>query len=296
MSMSASDHCLRGSCACGSIQYQVKGVTAETPVVDCHCPQCRKHHVSAFSSYLATTKDSIAIEGNLLVSVQDSCGELGKVERLFCKQCYTKVATRSFGDNNGKMLLCLGSIDDESIPKSLNEVWKKDRTKWQQISAAKWPNALPRMTRHGLPAPLQVTGSCACGDCAYEIPFEAPMELQHCYCKLCRQLSGSAFQTWVPVYQENFVWTRKEPALVRTTSHGRRHICTKCGGVLTIVYDSDPDCVWPAAGGFDDATLPNDEVTVGQYLDRVIHICCIWKQPWYQLPKDGMKRIDYVGE
>jgi len=145
-----------------------------------------------------------------------------------------------------------------------------------------------------LPDPLQVTGSCACGDCSYAIPFEPPMELQHCYCKVCRHLSGSAFQTWVPVYHENFVWTRNEPALVRTTEHGQRHVCTKCGGVLTIVYDSDPDFVWPAAGGFDDSTLPKEESTVSEYLDRVVHICCIWKQPWYELPNDGLKRIDYA--
>lgn len=296
MSMPSSDHMITGSCACGSIQFQVQGVTTETSVVDCHCPECRQHHVSAFSTYLVAPEDSVTIEGDSMTSVKDNCGELGEVDRLFCKECYSKVATKQVsGENDKKLMVCLGSLDDDSIPDSLNESWKKDRTEWQQNSAAKWPKALPRMTRHGLPTPLSVTGSCACGDCAYEIPFVPPMELQHCYCKLCRQLSGSAFQTWVPVYHENFVWTTPEPALVRTTQHGRRHVCRKCGGVLTIVYDSDPDCVWPAAGGFNDATLPDEESKVGEYLDRVIHICCIWKQPWYQLPEDGMKRIDYAG-
>ena len=142
-----------------------------------------------------------------------------------------------------------------------------------------------------------VTGSCACGKCAYEIPFEHPMELQHCYCKLCRQLSGSAFQTWVPVHHQDFGWKGgHEPALVRTTSHGQRHVCHTCGGVLTIVYNDDPDFVWPAAGGFDDATLPDEESKVSAYLDRVVHICCMWKQSWYQIPKDGLKRIDYAAE
>lgn len=284
---------LKGSCSCGSVQINVNGVTSESLTVDCHCPYCRKYHVSAFSSYLIASEDAVTIEGDSITTFQDKCDELGNVSRMFCSKCFAKLATRT--DNN-RMLLCMGSLVDSSIPKSLNEVWKKNRTEWQKGSAAAWPKALPRMTRHNLPAPLTVTGSCACGDCAYEIiPFQPPSELQHCYCKLCRQLSGSAFMTWVPVAREDFVWTNnREPALVRTTSHGQRHICTTCGGALTIVYDGDPDCVWPAAGGFHDETLPTDESEMSAYLDRVVHICCKWKQGWYELPKDGLQRITYA--
>lgn len=295
MSISTNVFSLTGSCACGSIHLQAEGVTSDSCVVDCHCPSCRKHHISAFSSYLVVPNDSVTIKGDTIATIEDTCSELEEVERLVCKQCFTKIATRPIAGDT--MMLCLGSMDDESIPTSLNEVWKNHRTEWQKSKAAAWPTALPKLTRHGLPQPLvSVTGSCACGDCEYEFPFEYPMELQHCYCKLCRQLSGSAFQTWVPVPLDNFVWTKTEPTLVRTTSHGQRHVCTKCAGVLTIVYDSDPDCVWPAAGGFDDATLPANEELLAAYLDRVVHICCIWKQPWYQLPGDGMPRIDYAGE
>ena len=40
-----------------------------------------------------------------------------------------------------------------------------------------------------------------------------------------------------------------------TTNHGQRHFCTACGTDLTIVYDSQPDCVWPAAGTLEDSEL-----------------------------------------
>lgn len=282
---------LKGSCACGSIQVNVNNISTDTQVVDCHCPNCRKHHVSAFSTFVVCDKESVTIHGDSLESMQHSCSEIGEVERLFCKNCLSKIVTR----NNDKTMVCMGLIKDESIPKHLNTKWKKDRIKWQPDLAAKWPRARPRQTRHGLPPSTTVTGSCACGQCAYEIPFEHPMELQHCYCKLCRQLSGSAFQTWVPVDHGDMIW-RNEPPLVRTTDHGQRHVCHSCGGVLTIVYDDDPDYVWPAAGGFDDATLPDEESKVSAYLDRVVHICCIWKQSWYQIPNDGLKRIDYAAE
>ena len=292
VAMSVSSDSLKGSCACGSVEFRVEKVTASTPAVDCHCPRCRKYHVSAFASYIVSSQDEVTVMGETVATFRDTCGELGEVERLYCTKCSSKVATR--GLNDERVLVCMGSLDDLSIPKSLKKSWKKNRTPWQQESAAAWPYAVPKLTRHNLPATTQVTGSCSCGDCAYAITYQHPSELQHCYCKLCRQLSGSAFQTWVPVAKDDLVWTKPEPPLVRTTDHGMRHICKNCRGVLTIIYDEDLDYVWPAAGGFDDASLPDDKEKVGEYLDRVVHICCAWKQGWYQLPSDGLERIDFA--
>ena len=86
-----------------------------------------------------------------------------------------------------------------------------------------------------------------------------------------------------------WTWTaRGALELVRTTRHGRRHACRACGTVLTIVYDSQPDCLWPAAGVLDDGSLPAD---LGAALCRSIHICCLHKQPWYRLPEDGLDRL-----
>lgn len=80
--------------------------------------------------------------------------------------------------------------------------------------------------------------------------------------------------------------------LVRTTSHGSRHMCTECGTTLTIVYDSQPDCLWPVAGVLDDASLPEE---MPNALCRSIHICCSMMQPWYQLPDDRLPRLKYAG-
>ena len=124
-------------------------VSTETPVVDCHCPNCRKHHVSAFSTFVVCEKESVAIHGDFLASFQHSCSEMGDVQRLFCKRCFSKIATRT----NDKIMVCLGLMEDESIPDNLNTKWKKERTKWQYDLAATWPRARPRQTRHGLPAP-----------------------------------------------------------------------------------------------------------------------------------------------
>jgi hypothetical protein len=113
------------------------------------------------------------------------------------------------------------------------------------------------------------------------------------YCNLCRKLSGSVAETWVPVRPNGFKWTSEEAlSLVRTTPHGSRHMCTRCGSTLTIVYDSQPDCIWPVAGVLEDDSCPSD---LPSALCRSIHICCSMKQPWHTLPDDGLPRLPYAG-
>jgi hypothetical protein len=159
-----------------------------------------------------------------------------------------------------------------------------------------------------IPKVLVLKGGCACGSCQYEINCEAPLELQHCYCRLCRRLSGSAFMTWISVYLTDFHWTSMISStstmttsrniddgsniLKRYTDHGQRHVCSQCHGAVTIVYDEDCDeVIWIAAGSLFTNHLPGTCQEVSQYLDRVAHICCNSKQSWYMLPNDGMERI-----
>lgn len=161
--------------------------------------------------------------------------------------------------------------------------------------------------RKGGGSPQHVTGSCACGTYRYQINYpsitSATTELQHCYCQLCRRLSGGPFQTWMPASRKYFKWLPRkgsdsdtapphEPPMYRYTGHGRRHVCDNCGGVLTIVYDADGDyVVWPAAGSIDDSCLPPTKEEMSKFLYGVCHICCRYRQSWYALPNDGNSRI-----
>jgi hypothetical protein len=171
---------------------------------------------------------------------------------------------------------------------------------------------------------ITVKGGCTCGKCQYQIQFQTPSELQHCYCHLCRQLSGSAFMTWIPIPLIDFEWTHLPPPLKalldendaywennddevvgildkksaehilqRFTDHGRRHVCPTCRSVMTISYDDDYDnAIWIAAATMDNIYLPSVYDAMSHYLERVVHICCVAQQAWYELPDDGMMRID----
>jgi hypothetical protein len=220
------------------------------------------------------------------------------------------------GDSNTindeeNILINMGTMDDATIPQACSDEWKARREQWCLSSKTSWTDARPLWTRHtGGPLPRIVTGGCACGSCQYQIKYQVPSELQHCYCQLCRRLSGSSFMTWVPVQNSNMKWqtlaapspsagsapykTLSPPPLLRTTDHGQRHVCRQCGSVLTIAYDDQPGITWPASGGFDDSTLPLTSAEMSRYLYRVLHICCAWKQAWYELPNDGLPRLDYA--
>jgi hypothetical protein len=194
-----------------------------------------------------------------------------------------------------EILVNMGPIEDKSVPDKIWMGWQKQRNPWQLESKAVWTDAKPSaIDSNGFPATKTLEGGCGCGASRYSIQFHPTSELQHCYCRLCRQFSGSAFQTWVPVPNQFFTWTTPEPELVRTTQHGSRHMCGTCGGVMTIVYDEDQGTMWPAAGSFIDTSLPTTEEGMSSYMHRICHICCVWKQNWYKLPKDGMERIDYA--
>ena len=203
----------------------------------------------------------------------------------------------------------MGPINDESIPQLHAKRWaqqlKQIENNIQSQSTTdnntcRWINALPDRTRiksskyDAPPTRTKWSGGCSCGVNRYEIDVSRLTQLQHCYCYICRELSGGPFMTWLPIDKDNFVWKQSSSetlSLVRTTPFGRRHICKICRGVLTIVYDSQPDLIWPCAGGLDDACLP-DNKEMGGFLNRVCHICCRDKPPWLQLPNDGMERLD----
>ena len=361
-------------CSCGSVlvefPYPKDSTTVSTTssaysshVIDCHCPTCRRYHMSAFVRYLEIPANGVSVLGDSVVRYQDSCSGLGLVQRIYCRRCSSKLLTRrstdsvNSGINNRRsmpqlphqtsqlpsqstVLVNMGAIDNLSVPTNILEQWKDTYVhKWNQNMEASWA----RTTLFDLneddsidsnsyqkPPAIKVTGGCTCGKCQYEFDFKAPSEMQHCYCNLCRQLSGGLFMTWVPVNmkEHNFRWIDNghvtiskgsnhqlssfpdstQPYLgldgshvpfVRYTDIGKRHMCSQCGSNLSILYDTLK---------FDDEDDDDEEdrviwlsaagfdsirfpFHVETYLSRLLHICCRFKPKWYQLPKDGIPRI-----
>lgn len=211
-------------------------------------------------------------------------------------------------------LVNMGPLVDATIPKSVARLWAQQRycRTWEKTSAAAWATATATASSPRSRLRRVVHGACACG-ATQDRFFLTTTELQHCYCRLCRQLSGAPFMTWLPVWNRDLQWScsirtkdddlqnkkpsvSKPPPLVRTTAHGQRHFCPNCHGALTIVYDDQPDVTWPAAGSLQDADLPSctEEEECGGMSDllyRTVHICCRYKQDWHDIPKDNAERL-----
>lgn len=264
---------LRLRCHCGACAFAAR---MRGEAVRCHCPPCRRFHCSAFA---ALVEASAALRAPALRRCLGACEALGAVERLVCARCSSKLGVVA----EGRLYAALGCVEDESLPEALARHWQGAFRSWEAAAAPAWWSARPSAV--SARRAREATGGCACGACAFAAAI-FPGEVQHCYCRLCRRLSGAAAMSWVPASKERFRWTASDGLqLVRTTGHGQRHMCATCGGVLTIVYDSQPDCIWPVAGALDDESVEDGEWY------RVVHICCSMMQPWYRLPDDDLPRL-----
>ncbi|CAE8595297.1 unnamed protein product [Polarella glacialis] len=298
---------LQSRCHCGLCAFGVELVAGESMAIRCHCAACRRFHTSAYGAFVLVPDKGTEFwqcGGNALL-YRERCSALGSVDRVMCQRCFAKLATLPLeGEQRqaGRALLALGAVTDSSVPPSLARRWQVDFQEFEVSSAALWWTATPNggdsnnNNNTGGDGEARRShlcqGGCSCGGCRFEAAL-LPGEAQHCYCQICRQLSGSVAQTWVPASNESFRWTKQDSLrLVRTTSHGQRHICTRCGGVLTIVYDAQPDCTWPVVGALDDSSLPVD--SDGMWYG-VIHICCSMMQTWHRLPDDNLPRLKFAG-
>jgi hypothetical protein len=361
-------------CSCGSVLVEFPypkdnyTVSMTSPahtssLIDCHCPTCRRYHMAAFVRYLEIPANGVSVLGDSVVRYQDSCSELGLVQRIYCRRCSSKLLTRrsvdssNSGSNNRRsmpplshqvsqpstqstVLVNMGAIDNQSVPKNIMEQWRDTNIhKWNPNMEASWArttlfdlNADEDCDSIIFPKPpaIRVSGGCTCGKCQYEFDFKAPSEMQHCYCNLCRQLSGGMFMTWVPVNmkEHNFRWIdngsvsiikgsnhqlssfpdANQPyvgvdgshvPLVRYTDIGKRHMCSQCGSNLSILYDTfsydaeDEDDEEERVIWLSAAGFDSIRFPfhVETYLSRLLHICCRFKPKWYLLPTDGIPRV-----
>ena len=315
----SSNSIIQSQCNCGKVtlditlQLSIASSSCDEGVFNCHCSSCRKYHTAAYTSFLRVTKDQISIRSGHDAIGKFTCQTVekesngcyddhDKLERWYCTKCSSKlVSVEKKCSDTDHYLVNLGPLNEDTIPCILLTKWK-EQLKTNNVHAeemSSWNKALPNYTTPAppiaTPPPIWI-GSCACGSCRYQIAITRAAQLQHCYCHLCRELSGGAFATWIPIYRRDFEWknTNNNTALdiVRTTEHGKRHICKLCRGVLTIVYDFQPDLIWPCVGSLDDESLPPDSQSMSKYLKRVCHICCRHAPLWMDLPDDEMERLD----
>jgi hypothetical protein len=75
-------------------------------------------------------------------------------------------------------------------------------------------------------------GHCFCGAIRYEAGDSPSLET-NCHCSICRRTSGAPFVAWFTVPAAEFRFTRGTPASFKSSEHGTRTFCPRCGTPLT---------------------------------------------------------------
>lgn len=83
-------------------------------------------------------------------------------------------------------------------------------------------------------------GHCFCREIRYEAGG-SPSHETNCHCRMCRRTSGAPFVAWLTVPIEEFRFVSGDPATFRSSAHGTRTFCPRCGTHLTFQSAMFPD-------------------------------------------------------
>ncbi|MEJ1964613.1 MAG: GFA family protein [Gammaproteobacteria bacterium] len=242
---------VKGSCLCGTVSYEVSGPL--NAMMSCHCSMCRKHHGSAFATYVSAPidrfrwvsgEDSILSYESSAQGVRTSCAVCGSAVPL------TMVSV-------GLALLPAGPLEGELGLSPQAHMFVASKAPWYTITDElprhdEYPPeyATPGLQRPTVQAREGVTaGSCLCGAIAFEVD-DPPMLMQSCHCQRCRRARGAAHGTNIFYKASRFRWIRGEELLsdykLPEAKFYSTSFCSRCGSHLPRVSRERDIAVIPA--------------------------------------------------
>jgi hypothetical protein len=131
-----------------------------------------------------------------------------------------------------------------------------------------------------------LTGGCACGAIRYRLASE-PFDAGWCHCRTCQLSSGAPAVVFATVARGNLIIEKGSDQLkdVASSRFGRRQFCARCGTLLTISVDFQPDTI-----DFTVATLEDPAAVPPGF-----HIFYASRIAWFE-PGDALPRHDRFRE
>ena len=112
---------IRGSCLCGSVNYQIDGPLREA--TSCHCSMCRKAHGAAFGTYAGLDPDRFRwLSGEAYVSIYNSSPDGG---RCFCSKCGSNLFYYLKGAD--RYVMWMGTFEDQAPFHVAGEIYIDDK-------------------------------------------------------------------------------------------------------------------------------------------------------------------------
>jgi hypothetical protein len=227
----------QGSCFCATVRYEASGPFSS--MMSCHCSMCRKHHGSAFATYVSSPIDRfrwLSGEDALLEYKSSVQGT-----RTSCRVCGSAVPMRLPACSLA--LLPAGPLEGDLGIKPQAHMFVGSKAPWYTITddLPQHDEYPPEFGAPGLqrpriePQPGVTAGSCLCGTVAYEVTGE-PMFMQSCHCQRCRRARGAAHATNIFYKAPQFRWVRGEDEVAEYKLPAARFytvaFCRQCGGAL----------------------------------------------------------------
>jgi hypothetical protein len=101
-----------------------------------------------------------------------------------------------------------------------------------------------------------LNGGCFCGHVRYEATG-TPFDQTNCHCSICRRTTGAPFVAWFSVRRDEFRIVSGTPVRFRSSAHGMRTFCPRCGTQLTFESERYPDEIDVTTCSLDDPeTVP----------------------------------------
>ncbi len=240
-----------GDCLCGALRYEVDGPF--NLMMNCHCSMCRKHHGSAFATFVGAALSGFRwISGAADIQTYPS-SEHG--QRYFCGVCGSVGPT--LAPEMGLAVLPAGNLQGALGIKPQAHMFVGSKASWYTIS-----DSLPQYQEYppefGATAvkrpqppstPGAAHGSCLCGDVAYGVQG-APLRMMNCYCSRCRRARSAAHASNLFYQAEQFHWLRGESQVAEFKLPEAKYFatafCTRCGGELPRVSKERGTAIVPA--------------------------------------------------
>ncbi len=275
-----------GTCLCGNIQFRL-----DSPfqmMMHCHCSRCRKHHGSAFATFVgapATGFEWLRGKNEIATWVAPN-----GYPRYFCPTCGSVVPAP---DDAGELrFVPAGNLVEDCGAKPEMHIFAGSKAPWYEItdSVTQFPTVPDGFPDANIPnevrkpaTPNAIAGSCLCDAVRFEADG-APLLMVNCHCSRCRRGRSAAHASNVFVSFDQFRWTRGERHVKVFDLPGAErfgtNFCEICG--------SDVPRHSPKIGR---VNIPGGCLDTDPNIRPGYHIFVGSKAPWYDIT-DSLPRFD----
>lgn len=268
---------ITASCLCGEVGWQYDGAFAS--MSHCHCSMCRKHHGTAFVTFVTGPGRGFSWAGGEGSIRWYRSSEHNR--RGFCVRCGAKMPMLL--SEHDLAILPAGPLEGDPGLRPQRHIFVGSRAPWYTITdslpqhAALPPGLSASVVSRPMPEtrPDTISGSCLCGDVAFEIGA-APRRMYNCHCLRCRRARSAVHATNVFYPLESFRWLRGESQLTDYALPGAPYFgtsfCSRCGGMM------------PRSGkehGI--VTVPAGSLDTDPGMRPLAHIYVGSKAPWFEI-------------